>query len=200
MSKLVIKTDDATVNKAVQSAITSTNRAVNAVRHAAMLCVLHAVDHGNVTPASTLCDGINGLRQHDLRNWFMEIGCMIWDMRDETVVDKDGNEKTKQRKGFVMNKERRAELAAMNRDELVKMLREADPFAKAQGATEFKPFNFKAEMAKLLSRARKAELKHDDRNDLTGLLDVMVAVQGIIGEAPQATIDTAPNASVTVLN
>lgn len=169
MAKKFVITTDA---KAIDTFINSISRRAKTLRDdvhlAAVSCALHVIEHGNTTLCTKLVNAIEGMRQHDLRQWFIDIGPCVW---AETEVVDETTGKVKVKKNFKQNKERVAKLKAMKRDDMIKLLRdEATAFyAKKQGDDNFKPFDLHAELIKLVKRGDKAASKNDKRNDTRGL-------------------------------
>ncbi len=172
-------TDD---GKAITKQIKSiSNRLGNVRRDLAIVAanvIIHAVKHGNVTPATQLCDALEGMRVNDLRQWFIDFGPMIW--VEKEVQTEDGKVKTV--KQFGLDKDKVKELAKRDTAELATELRD-NPFWIVKKEAAFKPFSLKAELNKLAKRAAARAKKADERDDLDGLHNLQAYIAGVAVQA-----------------
>lgn len=69
----------------------SVSKMVSDVQQAAVECVLHAVEHGNVTPATQLVSALGkGMRASALIVWFEQTGVFAMGPEGAFTLDKDG--------------------------------------------------------------------------------------------------------------
>lgn len=132
-------------------------------------CVVHAILHGDVTFATKLISALGvGWRLNALQQWFLDFGPFVW------VKEKDDKGKITY-EGFKLNKDTLAEYRAQYEANPVafgsKLM--AEPFWVYKPEGEFKPYNFKVELQKVIARGTKLlkdeAHKGDERNNFTGL-------------------------------
>ena len=100
-----MKTSAALIDKGLAALGRRLGSAKTDVQSLAVMITMHAVEHGDITKATTLCDIVrkNGLRADSLEKWFVTEGC--------ASVEEKETEKGKKVKHFTVNKERRALIA-----------------------------------------------------------------------------------------
>ena len=138
---------------------------------AAACHVVHAIKHGNVTPARNLLGALAAgkdslFRTNALVSFFEANGPFVYNKETETVdYDKSRAKAFKD---------------AFNADKLgfaTKLMTE--PFYKLKPQSVYEGFNLMAEIKKLVKKAEKTAKKHgnDKRTDLTGLkeLEALIA-------------------------
>jgi hypothetical protein len=120
------------------------------VNTCAMSCVWHAVEHGNATPASSLCEKLGeGWRLDALREWFIAYGPFKWN------ADK---------RSFYLNKDKLDEYKSEISSDLDTFLgrMESCPFWQFKPEPSFVGFDLEKELKKLRAKAEKAEIETDE--------------------------------------
>lgn len=144
-------TDEQKVIKEMLGAIGSSSAFLrNTVNTCAMSCVLHAVKHGNVTPATQLLEKLgDGWRLNALRHWFLAYGPFRWDVEEEAFYLHKGSREQYQ-----------AELSANSETFVGKM--DSCPFWEFKPEAKFVGFDLKRELERLKAKAEKAEGETDE--------------------------------------
>ena len=157
------KTSAALIDKGLAALSKRLSSGKTEVQRLAVLITMHAVEHGNITKATTLCDIVrkNGLRADSLEKWFTTEGC--------ASVEEKETEKGKKIKHFTLNKERRALLAhAVKVDGLAKVMGKLmtdKPWDDAKKApAPFAGFDLESRVRALVKQAEQVKAKHADSN------------------------------------
>lgn len=142
--------DGQSISKLTKS-ISSRNKKLRTdIAYCAAMCVMHAVKHGNVTPATQLCDALGGgWRVNALRDWFVAFGPFMWDQ---------------EAKAFALDKTRQpAYKKEMKADEVkfASSLTE-EPFWEFKPEPEYQGFDLKEVLGTVIKRAKKAQTDHGD--------------------------------------
>lgn len=163
-------TDSGTsIKKMIASIHMRANKLAPDIAVAAASCVMHAIKYGDVTLADTLCealsngsteDGKTPWRVNALRQWFITMGPFAWNNEAKKFA-LDGQKQRALRKEIGKNKNKFA--SALVRE----------PYWVFKPEPEFKGFDFKDALTKLVKRAHKVQedkdkSKHKD-NDFSGL-------------------------------
>lgn len=125
----------------------------------AAMCVVHAIEHGDVTLAERLINATGAAwRNNDMRAWFIEFGPFRWG--DTNRTDKEG----KAIKGFKLHQERQGQLAAMITTPLAKQkfMRELKelPMWKWKKEPVFKGYDLLKALSAQINQAEKANEKY----------------------------------------
>lgn len=159
------------------------------IQLAAVSCVFHALEHGDVTLADSLVDAAGkGLRRDSLRAWFEKNGAMVV---------------STQTKKFVLDKAKRDTLKAIDKAELAETLtslpwddakREAPVVSVVDVSEAFDKF-----MQRLtkLSKEGEVTLKHRDLMDKLNTLQAIYHNEQVMSQrihVPDTVEDDAPKA------
>lgn len=157
-------------------------------------CVVHAIEHGDVTLATELTEAMgDGWRINSLRQWFIDFGPFVW--AEVETVDELGNKKVK--KAFKLNRSRREELLPIITSDLPKFGTSlmATPFWVYKPEPEFKPFDMLAELTKVLTRAKKTmddkTNSSNPKNSFEGLGDLALLIQKVKTMKPNVSSEKA---------
>lgn len=158
------------VGAALDKAIKSISQRMGTVRRdiaiAAASCVLHTVQHGNITVATQLVDAVKGMRQNALRDWFLAFGPYDWDEENEV---------------FKLSRDKRETIRSrIARDGNTIGFAKAmlsEPFWEWKPEPVFKPFNLRETLLRALGQATKRASKADERDDLTGIDDLRAFIE-----------------------
>ena len=146
MAKFVVTSNAASIGQMIAEIKSRSSKLQKCIPICAASCVFHAVEHGNVTPATQLCDALGaGMRVKSLRYWFFKNGPFGWDKEKQAF-----NLDSKRIEDF---KKKVADEAS--REAFIKVL-ETEPIwdDKAKGH-DLKEFELSKELAKLLKKAEK---------------------------------------------
>lgn len=145
------------IQKAIKS-IQVRGKALEKVLHqAAVSCLAHAGEHGDVTLAQKLVEAVPTLaRKNALRDWFIAFGRFQYHDEKKTIVYAKGKETLL--------------------DEAIKM-----PFWEFKPEAEYIPFDFDKAITALLKRASQAKDKGDsvDEAKLNKLKDLITVMPDI---------------------
>lgn len=148
-----VTSDGRTITKGIDE-LRATSAALP--RMAAILaasCVLHAIEHGNVTPCNRMLDALpHGWKVNALRSWFEVKGPLRWNDKAERYgLD---SEQRKRLLSRIATKDARLKLCS----ELM-----SHPFTEYKPASVSKPFNLQEQLARVIKAAGKAD-QNDPRN------------------------------------
>jgi len=176
------------------------------VQSLAVMITMHAVEHGDITKATTLCDIVrkNGLRADSLEKWFVTEGC--------ASVEEKETEKGKKVKHFTVNKERRALIAhAVKVDGkakvMGKMMKDKPWDAAKKAPAPFAGFDLEQRIRALVKQAESVKAKHADADKVKiddGMLSdlkrlyLKAAPAGQIG--PEVVVEGWTEADTACLN
>ncbi len=144
-------TSDGKVIVKMIDAFRKANHRVHEMVHAiAISCVMHAIEHGNVTPANDFVlsfdmsgkQGANGWRVNHLREWFEKVGPFTY------TVDK-----TAGTKGFKLNKEKRKEMVLEGLPMAFEKLAKTPTFWDMKREPEYKGLDLNAKIIALVREA-----------------------------------------------
>lgn len=120
------------IDTAIKSIATRGKSLERDIHVAAVSCLMHADQHGDVTLAQKLVDAVPQLaRKNALRDWFLAHGKFSYDMEGKVL--------TYNKKGVTLQED------AIN-----------TPFWEFKPEPEYKPFDMQAAVLQLVARAEKA--------------------------------------------
>lgn len=155
-----VTADNSVISKALSAIKSAGHKFQVSVDLCAACCLVHAIVHGNVTPARTLLGNVpNGMRVNALRTWFEAMGPFVWN-KESKELDFDKSRAKVFKAEYAKNK-----VAFASR----LMTEPAHVFSKEK---EYQGFSLKAALAIALAKAEKAEKQTGDKaekNDLTGI-------------------------------
>lgn len=166
MSKTYAFTQDAAqVGSQVKTIVKSAKAFETNLRRVMVNVVLCAMEHGNVTPATQLVDGLKdsakSIRANAVAQWFETIGPFTWDNENKRF-------KLDRETAKVLNAKLKATTLAKFAGELMatELTKEA----------EYKGFDLMAQVASLIKRAETIaandDKKDDPKTDLSGLVEL----------------------------
>lgn len=142
--------DAKVINKMIVKFKDGNTKLHHMVHAIAVSCVLHAVEHGNVTPTNTFIKAFsvgseaNGWRLNALRDWLEAIGPFSW---------------SKESKSFVFSKQKFEVIKAAGGIDTSKL----PTFWDRKPEPEYRPFDLNAEIIKLV---KMAETKANEKDEV----------------------------------
>lgn len=141
-TSLKLLTGATAINTAINSIQNRSKKLAQDIHVCAVSCLMHADQHGDITLAARLVQALPDMtRKNALLDWLQAFGKFGWDA-DAKALTFDKTKKT--------NKEGACET----------------PFWVFKPETEYKPFDLKAELARLVAKATKAAEKGDARDSI----------------------------------
>ena len=138
MTKFKLLDGTKAINTAIDSIKTRGKSLDKDIHQAAVSCLDHAEQHGDITLAEKLVKALpNSSRRNALRDWFMAYGKFNYDMKS---------------KGFTYDKE-----AVTNLEQAI-----VTPFWEFKPEIEYVPFNLKEQITRILVKAEKAIEKGEE--------------------------------------
>lgn len=162
-----LTTDGVAIGKMITLIIKSKAKLEAAIVNAAASCILHAIEHGNVTPLNKLAVALSdgAIRSNTFRQWCIDVGPVKW---VEASTDKDGTKRPAQF-GFDSEKGKtmKAEMADADKAD-AKYIELLTPFWTKKPEPEFKPTILPEILARVLKQAEKAaqDEEHKGQHDL----------------------------------
>jgi len=172
--KFNVTAEGKTIGAMIENFSKRANALVNDLTVIAASVVLHAIKHGNVTPARAIVNVLGTKetpwRSNAMISWFEAVGPFVYNKETKTL-DYDSS----------LIDQYKAALAA-DENAFIKALMD-EPFFKFKPQAEFKGFDLKAELKKLLTKAENAKEKHADTGkvNVNGLEEIERAFVATFG-------------------
>jgi len=150
---MTMQSEAKALSKRIEAIKTKTTTLSVEIHQCAIDCVVHALKHGDITPAQQLCDAVRGpVRLGALKVWFIKRGPFTLDPKTRALQYA--------KKGVAELK------AALEKDEaaFTENLKGETPWdLKGSEASDAKNFDLKAELTKVFRRAEKAKGKEGSK-------------------------------------
>lgn len=183
-----VTSDGASISAMIKAIARQNKNLQNKIAVCAASCVLHAIEHRNVSLGTQLVNSLEGWRTNTLKEWFIEYGPFIWEKDPET-----------NKSGFRLNKERVEVLKEIYKKDKPKFHAHLleKPFWVYKPEPEFKGFDLLGAVMQAIRKAEKirddkdeAKRNHED-NDFTGLAELKRFVKAMRAEEEAETVTEA---------